>query len=135
MNKAAVMLCQGNLLAAKSQLDELLEDQNLRVIQTESSNGSDKMIPDYLIKLLVYFMLTTSKSMITFIFQSSQQIIDELLTIFTSLRKLQDGSSLDKVPTLCARHKPYRPNECLVGSRRPGWKQQRLWPVDGRPLG
>ena len=60
MNKAAVMLCQGNLPGAKNQLDELLEDQNIRVIQTEPTNSSE-MIPDYLIKLLVYFMLTTSK--------------------------------------------------------------------------
>ena len=32
MNKAAIMLCQGDLLAAKNQLNELLEDQNLRVV-------------------------------------------------------------------------------------------------------
>ena len=60
MNKAAVMLCQGDILAAKTQLDELLEDQNLNIIQTESPSSSE-MIPDYLIKLLTYFLLTTSK--------------------------------------------------------------------------
>ena len=32
MNKAAIMLCKGDLVAAKNQLDELLENQNLRVI-------------------------------------------------------------------------------------------------------
>jgi len=58
MNKAAVMLCQGDILAAKTQLDELLEDQNLNIIQTESPSSSE-MIPDYLIKLLTYFLLTT----------------------------------------------------------------------------
>ncbi len=53
------MLCQGDLSAAKTQLDELLEDQNLRVIHTDQS-GSE-MIPDYLINLLLYFLLVTSK--------------------------------------------------------------------------
>lgn len=63
MNKAAVLLCQGDLVAAKNQLDELLDDQNLRVIQTEqTSSGNGELIPDYLVKLLVYFLLTTSKS-------------------------------------------------------------------------
>ena len=66
MNKAAVMLCQGDILAAKTQLDELLEDTNLTVIQTESATSSD-MIPDYLIKLLTYFLLTTSKYHFAFI--------------------------------------------------------------------
>ena len=85
MNKAAVMLCQGNLPGAKNQLDELLEDQNIRVIQTEPTNSSE-MIPDYLIKLLVYFMLTTSKyytfTPLTF-----------LCHFFD--RKLQDGEAFD----------------------------------------
>ena len=115
MNKAAVMLCQGNLLAAKGQLDELLEDQNLRVIQTESSNGSE-MIPDYLIKLLVYFMLTTSKWI---------HIHHHIKVIFllSISRELQDGSSLDKVPTLRAGHKPYRLVEYVVW--RLSWLEQR----------
>ena len=59
MNKAAIMLCQGDLLAAKNQLNELLEDQNLRVVQTEPT--ADGMIPDYLIKTLLYFLIVTSK--------------------------------------------------------------------------
>lgn len=57
MNKAAIMLCQGDLVAAKNQLNELLEDQNLRVVHTEAS--ADGMIPDYLIKTLVYFLIVT----------------------------------------------------------------------------
>ena len=59
MNKAAIMLCQGDIIAAKNQLNELLDDQSLRIIQTEAS--SDGMIPDYLIKTLVYFLIVTSK--------------------------------------------------------------------------
>ena len=49
------MLCQGDLIAAKGQLDELLDDKNLRVIQVDSTTS--EMIPDYLIKLLQYFLL------------------------------------------------------------------------------
>ena len=59
MNKAAIMLCQGDLVSAKNQLDELLEDQNLRVIQSDQT--SSDLIPDYLVNLLVYFLLVTSK--------------------------------------------------------------------------
>ena len=59
MNKAAIMLCQGDLVAAKNQLDELLEDQNLRVIQTDPNQN--ELIPDYLVNLLVYFLMVTSK--------------------------------------------------------------------------
>lgn len=51
------MLCQGDLIAAKGQLDELLDDQNLRVIQVDSTTS--EMIPDYLIKLLQYFLLVS----------------------------------------------------------------------------
>ena len=57
MNKAAIMLCSGDLLSAKDQLDDLLEDENLSVIQTEA-NTTD-LIPDYLIKLLQYFLMVT----------------------------------------------------------------------------
>ena len=59
MNKAAIMLCQGDLAAAKTQLDEVLEDQNLRVVQTEAKDSG--LIPDYLVNLLVYFLIVTSK--------------------------------------------------------------------------
>ena len=59
MNKAAIMLCQKDLIGAKAQLDDLLDDQNLRVIQTEPC--SSDLIPDYLINLLVYFLVVTSK--------------------------------------------------------------------------
>ena len=59
MNKAAVMLCQGDLLAAKNQLDELLEDQNLRVVWTDLS--ANDLVPDYLVNLILYFLLVTSK--------------------------------------------------------------------------
>ena len=62
MNKAAIMLCQGDLVAAKNQLDELLEDQNLRVIQTDPNQN--ELIPDYLVNLLVYFLMVTSKYII-----------------------------------------------------------------------
>lgn len=57
MNKAAIMLCQGDLISAKNQLDEILEDQNLKVVHTDQSNS--EIIPDYLINLLLYFLLVT----------------------------------------------------------------------------
>ena len=57
MNKAAIMLCQGDLVSAKNQLDELLDDQSLRVVHTEA-NATD-LIPDYLVKLLQYFLMVT----------------------------------------------------------------------------
>jgi len=59
MNKAAIMLCQGDLVAAKTQLNELLDDQNLRVVQTDPSSAG--LLPDYLVNILVYFLTVTSK--------------------------------------------------------------------------
>ena len=57
MNKAAIMLCQGDLVSAKNQLDELLDDQSLRVVHTEAN--ATELIPDYLVKLLQYFLMVT----------------------------------------------------------------------------
>ena len=80
MNKAAIMLCQGDIIAAKTQLNELLDDQNLRIVQTE--NTSDGMIPDYLIKTLVYFLIVTSKY---------QTLLNLSHHPFLSFREQQDG--------------------------------------------
>ena len=54
------------------------------------------MIPDYLIKLLVYFMLTTSKY-INLPWQSKIGNISVLLTFPVPIvaRKLQDGETFD----------------------------------------
>ena len=47
MNKAAILLCAGDLYAAKQQLDDLLKDENaLLVTQNMASDG---IIPSYLI--------------------------------------------------------------------------------------
>ena len=59
MNKAAILLCAGNLEAAKEQLDELLKDQSLNLI-TENLE-TEEIIPSYLIQMLVYFLIKTSK--------------------------------------------------------------------------
>ena len=60
MNKAAILLCKDDLLAAKDQLDELLVDQNLKVVHTESEVG-EGLIPDYMVSLVVYFLIVSSK--------------------------------------------------------------------------
>ena len=92
MNKAAVMLCKGDLNAAKSELDELLEDQNLQVIQTDSQ--SDDLIPDHLVNLLLYFLLVTSK-----------YLADNLFILSTLCRKQQDGQTSSEGSSLYSRHK------------------------------
>lgn len=95
MNKAAIMLCQGDLVAAKNQLDELLEDQNLRVVQTDPSQN--ELIPDYLVNLLVYFLMVTSK-----------YPLFAITAEFVRNREPKDGASLDEVSPLHARHQPHR---------------------------
>ena len=108
MNKAAIMLCQGDIIAAKNQLNELLDDQSLRIIQTEAS--SDGMIPDYLIKTLVYFLIVTSKCT----HPIRQTCFSSHLTLY---RKQQDGKALDQVSPLRARRRPPRA-VCLWGTDR-----------------
>lgn len=60
MNMAATMFCQGNVAGAKDQLDELLESLELKVLTT--STDSKAILPSYLVNILVYLLLKTSKS-------------------------------------------------------------------------
>ena len=59
MNKAAILLCKDDLVGVKMHLDQMLSDMDLRVITLDQSSAG--MIPDYIINLLVYFLLKTSK--------------------------------------------------------------------------
>ena len=106
MNKSAIMLCQGDLISAKNQLDEILEDQNLKVVHTDQSNS--EIIPDYLINLLLYFLLVTSKYITTptsLIFLLLAWLSNDLLILLSS-RELQDGKTHDQVPQIRPRHQP-----------------------------
>ncbi len=50
------------MAAAKDQLDELLMDQNLKIVHTDATvTEQDNLIPDYLVNLLVYFLIVSSK--------------------------------------------------------------------------
>ena len=97
MNKAAILLCAGNLYAAKQQLDELLKDANVTVIT--DSNECNGMIPSYLIQLLVYFLLKTSKS------------ICIIISLCDFCRKLQACKTPYEIPSLHYRYEPHRPCE------------------------
>ena len=59
MNTAAAMFCQGNTAGAKEQLEELLEKLDLKVLA--SSSDSKGILPAYLVNILVYLLLKTSK--------------------------------------------------------------------------
>ena len=59
MNKAAILLCKDDLVGVKNHLDTMLSEQNLRIITVDE--GSETMIPDYIVNILVYFLLKTSK--------------------------------------------------------------------------
>lgn len=59
MNKVAIKLCANELLSAKELLDELLECKELKLVTSDTS--SEGMLPNYLIKTLIYFFLRTSK--------------------------------------------------------------------------
>ena len=108
MNKAAIMLCQGDLISAKNQLDEILEDQNLKVVHTDQSNS--EIIPDYLINLLLYFLLVTSKYTITHQILSFSCFLNDLMNFrsLLSSRELQNGKTHDEVPQIRPRHEPRR---------------------------
>ena len=105
MNKAAILLCQGDLNSAKDTLDELLVDQNLKVVHTETSTDQD-LIPDYLVNLLVYFLIISSKSCVYF--NDAAPVPTHLSAVAHGLyflcdnRELQDGKALDQVPSLRA---------------------------------
>ena len=59
MNRTAVLLCSGNYKAAKEELDILLSMSEVKIVTTDVE--ASKMVPQYLINLLVYFFLRTSK--------------------------------------------------------------------------
>jgi len=59
MNTAAAMFCQGNTAGAKEQLEELLEKLDLKVLA--STSDSKGILPAYLVNILVYLLLKTSK--------------------------------------------------------------------------
>jgi hypothetical protein len=59
MNTAATLLCAGNTFGAKEQLEDLLEKLDLKVLAI--SNDSRGILPSYLVNILVYLLLKTSK--------------------------------------------------------------------------
>ena len=89
MNKAAILLCKDDLVGVKNHLDSMLSEQNLRVITVEQN--SEAMIPDYMVNILVYFLLKTSKLLQNFL------TIIHIITILTLCRKLLSCQTLDKV--------------------------------------
>ena len=95
MNKAAILLCKDDLAGVKNHLDQLLVDQNMKVITLDSS--SESMIPDYLVNLLVYFLIKTSKS-------STPN-----LTLCLFCRELSDCQTFDEVSSFRGRSQLLRP--------------------------
>lgn len=59
MNSAATLICAGNILGAKEQLEDLLDRLDLKVLAI--SNDSKGILPSYLVNILVYLLLKTSK--------------------------------------------------------------------------
>jgi hypothetical protein len=59
MNITAVLLCEGKLLEAKNRLDALLQSLDLKVITIDTESKS--ILPSYLVNMLVYLLLKTSK--------------------------------------------------------------------------
>jgi hypothetical protein len=59
LNTAATMFCQGNTAGAKDQLDELLVKLDMRVLVPTFDSKS--ILPSYLVNILVYLLLKTSK--------------------------------------------------------------------------
>ena len=116
MNKAAILLCKDDLIGVKTHLDQMLSDMDLRVITLDQS--SEGMIPDYIINLLVYFLLKTSK------YQSNLK--DKHLTNkeLYHCRELSDGQTLDKVPQICCRCQLLRPN---LDSNASEWQSKHDW--------
>jgi hypothetical protein len=59
MNTAAAMFCQGNTTGAKEQLEDLLDRLDLKLLVP--SADSKGILPAYLVNILVYLLLKTSK--------------------------------------------------------------------------
>jgi hypothetical protein len=81
MNTAAALFCAGNILGAKEQLEDLLERLDMKVIA--SSGDSRGILPSYLVNILVYLLLKTSKCFI----QMSNPFLAENLKVARSLVK------------------------------------------------
>jgi hypothetical protein len=59
INTAAVMLCKGNLVTAKELLEVVLDELEMKVVV--NSHESKHILPTYLVSILVYLILKTSK--------------------------------------------------------------------------
>ena len=53
------MLCKGNLVAAKEFLEVVLDELEMKVVV--NSHESKHILPPYLVSILVYLILKTSK--------------------------------------------------------------------------
>ena len=53
------MLCKGNLVAAKELLEIVLDELEMKVVV--NSHESKHILPPYLVSILVYLILKTSK--------------------------------------------------------------------------
>ena len=60
MNTAAALFCQGNTIAAKDQLENLMDRLELKVLT--NNHDSKTILPAYLVNILTYLLLKTSKS-------------------------------------------------------------------------
>ena len=58
VNQSVVLMCAGQMEAAKVKIDQMLEMQELKVSTIETD--SKHLLPSYLVMLLVYFYMKTS---------------------------------------------------------------------------
>ena len=87
INISAVQMCAGQMDQAKQAFDQVLEALELKVQTTDLE--SKHLLPTYLVNLLVYFYIKTSKL--------------PLITNFI-FRGLQDGTSIAQIASLPCRH-------------------------------
>jgi hypothetical protein len=80
-------MCAGQMDQAKQAFDQVLEALELKVQTTDLE--SKHLLPTYLVNLLVYFYIKTSK-----------------IPLFTNslLRELQDGTSTAQIASFPCRH-------------------------------
>jgi len=57
INQSAVLMCMGNMEQAKVKLDAALELVEGKVVEGEIKN----ILPSYMVNILIYFFLKTSK--------------------------------------------------------------------------
>ena len=70
VNQAAVKLCANDILGAKDTLDELLQVLDVKLVTPVST--SESVLPQYLVHILVYFFLKTSKFFFVIFFRELQ---------------------------------------------------------------